>query len=371
MKIFEYVGSLGDGGAETLVTNYCTMLNNKYSDIEASIVVLRNQPNTANTEIAKNSGTRIISILQDNRLPNKILYKLFGEKLVAYRLRKIIIREKPDIIHIHLNNLSVIKSVGKSIKGIKLFYTCHSVPEALFSGKNSREYGAAKHLIKNYDLQLIALHEDMASDLNKLFNVDNTVIIRNGIDLNRFRNIKVDITKKRRELDIPAESFVVGHVGRFAEVKNHDFTIRVFNELLNEKKNSFLLLIGDGPLKATVENKLKDLNIFDKVRILSNRTDVPELLNCMDVFLLPSFHEGLSVSLVEAQAVGLKCIVSDKINEANFLTEDTIPMDIYLSPSEWAKTIIRSDIKHKPSDSIDNYDLNKEIDILKNLYTER
>ena len=105
--------------------------------------------------------------------------------------------------------------------------------------------------------------------------------------------------------------FVIGHVGRFERQKNHEFLIEVFAEVHKKNENSVLLLIGDGSLKDPIRQKVIVLNLEEYVFFLGQRDDVADLLQTMDVFVLPSLYEGFPVSIVEAQANGLVCIASD------------------------------------------------------------
>ncbi|MEI3219552.1 MAG: glycosyltransferase [Lachnoclostridium sp.] len=106
------------------------------------------------------------------------------------------------------------------------------------------------------------------------------------------------------------EEIVLGHVGAFYAVKNHDFIIDVFNELYRNNRNYVLWLVGDGELRFEIEQKVAKLGISDRVHFWGNRKDVSELLQAMDQFILPSFHEGFNIAAVEAQCAGLKCFVS-------------------------------------------------------------
>jgi glycosyltransferase involved in cell wall biosynthesis len=136
-----------------------------------------------------------------------------------------------------------------------------------------------------------------------------------GIDLDQFES-DVDRDALRADLGIPRDAFVVGHVGRFDEQKNHTFLVEIFRELLRCRPNSVLLLIGGGSLKRSIERKAEQLGIRDRILFLENRPDVPRLMKgAMDVLAFPSHFEGLPLVLLEAQAAGLPCLISDTIAE--------------------------------------------------------
>lgn len=138
-------------------------------------------------------------------------------------------------------------------------------------------------------------------------------IIPNAIDINQFKFNEEVRDNKRKELNIPSDYVVIGHVGRFTYQKNHAFLIDIFYKLLKVCPNAKLLLIGDGPYLFNIKRSVSELRIEDSVFFLGRRNDVPQLLQAMDCFVLPSRFEGLPIVGVEAQAAGVPCIVSDAI----------------------------------------------------------
>ena len=143
------------------------------------------------------------------------------------------------------------------------------------------------------------LFGDKAYDSGKVY------LLNNAIDLDKFKYNESLRKEKRKELGIGEDTLVIGHIGRFVAQKNHTFLIDIFNELHKKNHNSLLLLVGQGPLKEEIENKVKELKLNDSVRFLGQRNDANELYQAFDVFCLPSLYEGLPVVGVEAQATGL------------------------------------------------------------------
>lgn len=136
-----------------------------------------------------------------------------------------------------------------------------------------------------------------------------------GIDFEPFSR-NVDKIEIRREFGIAPDAFVLGHVGRLAEPKNHDFLLDIFAEFLRHEPNAYLLLVGDGPLREAVMTKTQRLGLTGKVVFTGARSDVPRLmLGAMDVFVFPSHYEGIPLTLVEAQAAGLPAVISDTISD--------------------------------------------------------
>ena len=165
------------------------------------------------------------------------------------------------------------------------------------------------------------------------------VLLPNGIDTSRF-SLTADVREKyRRELGIEGR-LVIGNVGRFRDVKNHTFLLDVFQKVHEREPNAVLLLVGVGPLQQAMAEKAVALGVAEKVIMTGNRDDVPELLNAMDVFAFPSLWEGLPMTVVEAQAAGLPCVLSDTITRE----VDVSPLVEYLplgDPELWADALCR------------------------------
>lgn len=173
-------------------------------------------------------------------------------------------------------------------------------------------------------------------------------VIPNAIDLKKYKFNQIIRDKVRKILNIE-DKFVVGHIGRMAPPKNQKFLLQIFKKVKKERTNSILLMIGNGPLKKEIESEIKRLNLQDSVILLGVRNDVPNLLMAMDVFLLPSLYEGLPVVCVEAQATGLRCVLSDNITK-----EVDCGNCEFISLKEkaeiWCKEILSADVKNSNHD---------------------
>lgn len=369
-NVAQFIGTIQDGGAETLVKDYALMLDKKI--FKSIIIVWGRRKDTANDKMLEKNDIKILSVYKSYPVywsfPKRIVKKINEWWYVPYRLKKIMKQENINVLHIHLSLLHHVKKISKHTKNIKIFYTCHSKPECFFTGKRTYEGISAKYLIKHNNLQMIALHDDMRKEINEMFNIDNAVVIRNGIDFSRFKNVIESKTEIRKSLNIPNEAFVVGHVGRFSAVKNHTFLADIFSEVCKRKSNAFLLLIGAGELKQEVENKLNVLGLKNKYLILSHRSDIPQLMRAMDVFVFPSLYEGLGIVLIEAQVSGIKCIVSDTVPKEALKTDLAIPLSLNKSAAEWCDAVLDDSIKWNPNGDINDYDMNKEIKRLEKLY---
>lgn len=167
-----------------------------------------------------------------------------------------------------------------------------------------------KPFIKRYATDLFACGEEAG---RWMFGTDDFKVVRNCIDVNAYAFDPIVRLEVRQELGIAEGTLVVGHVGRFDAVKNHAFLLDTFAELLKRQPGAVLLLAGDGPLRPEMEMKAEELGIAESVMFLGIRSDVPRLMQAMDCFVMPSLYEGLPMVLVEAQAAGLPCLISDVI----------------------------------------------------------
>ena len=146
------------------------------------------------------------------------------------------------------------------------------------------------------------------------------------------------------------DSLVVGHVGRFSAEKNHAFIVDIARELIHRDPRTMFLLIGDGPLRPSIEAKVAGFSLQDHFVFTGVRSDVPTLMKgAMDAFLFPSLREGLPITLLEAQAAGLKCVISDLISAESDLVPGLIHREsVHNSAAAWARQVERQLAEHRP-----------------------
>lgn len=211
---------------------------------------------------------------------------------------------------------------------------------------------------------------------DKTFDQGKVYILNNAIDLSKFKYNEEVRKNKRKELEIDDDTFVIGHIGRFVQQKNHTFLIDVFNEVQKKKANAKLILVGQGPLKDEIENKVKNLNLENKVVFLGQREDVDELYQAFDCFVLPSLYEGLGMVLIEAQASGLPCIASTEIPDIARVTEKLKFVRLDENIDYWKNSILKlSDLKNRKEDQLQDiqnrgYNIEKEVEKLEILYKD-
>lgn len=162
--------------------------------------------------------------------------------------------------------------------------------------------------------------------------------LHNALDLNAYTFSPENRSATRAELGIDTDALVVGHVGRFAPQKNHGFLIEVFAELLKAHPDARLVLVGQGELEGEVRAKAKAFGVLDDIVFAGVRPDVPALLSAFDVLALPSLYEGMPNVVIEAQAAGLACAVSDTVTRQADVTGlvEYLPID---DPTAWTKAL--------------------------------
>lgn len=398
INVIEFIPTMGDGGAETLVKDYAQLLDKEQFDV--TVVVLRDIGDSANIRRLEDKSIRVIALSRDGGILQRIWHMLFlrkntinvdseavKEKIqapcsarekkglissVRHYLRNLyfglkfvrVLRKcEANVVHAHLDVLHCLQTVSWFLKGVRLLHTSHGPVEIVY---DEREGKAARYLIKNNGMQTIALHAQMAQEMDALFPGHKTHIIRNGINMEQFRNPGVTSAEKRRELGIPEDAFLVGHVGRFTPEKNHTFLVDVFKEITVRQENAYLLMVGAEDHTA-VENKLCLLGLQGRYQILSGRKDINELLAAMDVFVFPSIFEGFSIAMLEAQAAGLRCIVSSTCPSEMFRTAGCIDLPLE-DAGKWAQMALDTDVKRENTKPLDEYDMNREIRKLEKLY---
>lgn len=152
----------------------------------------------------------------------------------------------------------------------------------------------------------------------RAYNCGEINIIHNGLDLDYFRYYPEKRLEVRKEFKVDSDTKLIGHVGRFEKQKNHEFLLEVFKKIHEQDINSKLLLVGQGALENSIKEKVSRMGLINSVIFAGVRTDIPELLSAIDVFVFPSLYEGMPNTVIEAQATGLPCVVADTITkEAN------------------------------------------------------
>lgn len=276
-------------------------------------------------------------------------------------IEQIIDENNYQIIHFHINTLSYYKPIEICIKK-KIKIIIHSHNE--WKGINLKTLLLHRinkiRLPKNSPYIIKLACSEVAGKW--IFGNSSFKVVKNAIELNRFKFDNNKREKIREMLKIKKDTTVIGHIGAFRRQKNHKFLIDIYKEYLKLNDNSMLLLLGDGDLKDKIEKKVNKLGIQDKVKFLGNRNDTEYFYSAFDNFIFPSLFEGLGIVLIEAQASGLNCIVSDVIPNKAIINKNVKKISLNASPMEWAECINMLDYKSYDRENILSEEM-KEWDI--------
>ena len=210
-----------------------------------------------------------------------------------------------------------------------------------------------------------------------IFPQEKYLVLNNAIDLERYSFSEENRHVVREELGLE-DAFVVGHVGKMTYQKNHEFLVRTFAKLHAQDSNTKLLLVGGGELRTGVESLAEQLGIADCVVFTGMVNAAERYLSAMDCFVFPSRWEGLPLSIMEAQANGLKCIVSDKVTKEVDIAHQLVFLPINNNEDEWAYKIIES-LSYQRKDASDvlsqslrrnGFDIRSNVRELETIYSE-
>lgn len=221
-------------------------------------------------------------------------------------LSRVVRDGKYDVVHAHGNSATLFFEMAAARLGGCRMRVAHS--------HNTTCKFMTLHRLLNPFFQRCCTHALACGEAagKWLYGNREFTVVNNGVDVSRLRFDPEVRAQCRQELGL-SESYVIGHTGQMETVKNHAYLISLFPEILKVRPEAKLMLIGDGSLRPEIEGQIKALGLEEKVLLLGKRGDVPRLYQCMDVFAMPSLFEGLPLSLVEAQAAGLPCVVSDAV----------------------------------------------------------
>lgn len=189
------------------------------------------------------------------------------------------------------------------------------------------------------------------------------IVIPNGVNTKEFAFDRGARKAERQELNISEDTFLVGHIGTIYRIKNQTFLVDVFNEILKIHPDSKLVLVGEKDSPEPVEEKIKKLGLEQKVIMTGSRTDIREILSAMDIMIFPSLHEGLPVSLIEAQASKLPCLISDTVTRDVKFNDNVCFMPLTENTSHWAQKACELSEAAREDTDISNLKNNYSIDV--------
>lgn len=356
LRVCHCLGKLDPGGAETLVMN--VLRNMKSKDITFDFLVFDSNPGFYDEEVKeKNCNIYYLKSISNVGLKNYL------NQLIDFFKQN-----KFDVVHSHMDwqggfiayaahKAGIKKIVVHSHADQKMF--CTDIPHKIMVHIN-------KNLINKYADYCLACSKEAGESLFK----GDFKVLFNGVDLQKFQNPNLELMEQiKSEFNIDVLDIVLGSVGSLSSNKNQIFLIELLAELVKNRPNYKLVLVGQGSEEKNLKKRVKELNLEDHVIFTGIRQEIPEFMNIFDIFLFPSIHEGLGIVAIEAQASGTPCIVSDTIPRSVLVNENLISF-CKLDLNVWKKRILDR-LLFKIKSKVDNkYSINYTCDLLEKIYTE-
>ena len=362
IRVLQIIGIVAGGGVEAVIMNY-------YEHIDRTKVqfdfIVHNDNKIDITQKVEAMGGKVYKVTPYYKNPIAFMHGIY----------KVIRDHHYRIVHSNMNTLSAFSLFTAWVAG---------APVRILHNHSTSSPGETKRNIMKFMLRpfarLFANHYLACSRLagewmygRKMMDSGKVTIVNNAIDLKKYAFNPQKRKILRKELGL-ADEFVIGHVGRFMFQKNHEFLIDVFAEAYKKNPHMALLLVGDGPLRPAMEEKVRKLGLTGHVKFLGLRNNVQDFYHVMDLFILPSHYEGLPVVGVEAQANGLLCLFSTKVTKETRLTHSAQFLDLEAGASMWAEGIIslKCERNKKAGDELRQagFEINKETEKLVKFYIE-
>jgi glycosyltransferase involved in cell wall biosynthesis len=346
-RILHIVGGLNRGGIEIGLLHVLKRIDRRRYQLD--FLVVGDRPGTKVQEFER-LGSRVI-LCPAPRRP----WRLTQSIRFAHGFRSALRRFGPyDVIHAHIHHYDgVVLRLAKHEVPIRIAHSHNDARPAEIGASWPRRLYLAlmKRWIKRYATHRFAVSRSAADDLfgPSWASDPRAALVTWGLDFTPW-GLRHDRTLLRSSLDLPADALVLGHVGWFEWRKNHDFLIEVAAAVFHREARARLLLVGEGERKAAIEARARALGVADRVAFAGARDDIPALMQCMDVFVFPSHHEGAPLALVEAQAAGLPCAISDGLSEEIDVVPELIQrLSLNAPPAVWAERILHAVRAPRPS----------------------
>lgn len=356
IKLAMVVNDLNINGISAVVFNYCTKIDkSKYK-----VYVFSGEPvNTLYCELAKKHSIEIIK-LPERKSNTYVYYAEFFKQL------RIV---KPDIVHVHGNSATITP---------ELFLAALSGTKIRIAHSHNTTCNNMKAHKLLYPFFSLLCNERFAcgEEAGKwLFHDKKFHVIPNGFDVTRFEFDVEARRKYREELGFGEDDRIIGHVGRYNAQKNHPFLLKVFRGIAQKDNHAHLMLIGNGPDFDDIMKLIEEHPYKNRIHVLGERNDINKLYSAMDVFVLPSKHEGLVIALLEAQINGVHSVGSDLIPREVTISDNVefLPLDekqwvdAVLKVCKEGRSISKNAVKNP---NIKKYNINENVKLLEKIYKD-
>lgn len=328
IKIAQFVGHMNCGGTET-------MLMNLFRNIDKSkyqFTFIENNPQKSwySDEITEKKG----EIIKVKEFSFRGIFSYYKELVNLFKTQHF------DVVHSHVFLHSGIVMLAAKRAGVKIRIS-HSHSAMRKDDNSLLKKFFLRFLLLRYSTKILACSTEAGICLFGKKFLNRGIVVPNPVQLDKINDVKLsEVNKIRDEYCISKDQLVLGHIGRLVEVKNHKFLIELAKNLKQQNVDFKMFFVGDGPLKETIREDIRKLNLEDNIIMTGNITNVYQFMRIFDIFLLPSFYEGLPVTLIEAQASGVYSIVSDQISKESDLGLDLMCFMNINEIDGWLKKIL-------------------------------
>ena len=359
IRIAYIIGKMWAGGVEAVVFNYYRAIDHNkfqfdfYYDADSTV----DPP-----QDIIDMGARFIKLPPYQQLP-----------IYIKTLRRYLRNGNYTIVHSHLNTLSVfpLYAAWREHVPVRIAHN-HSVP-----GGNESKRNALKNILKHFSRlfanEYCACSEKAGRWLfgDELYDDGRITVLKNAIDFTKFKIDNETVCKKRNELKLSKDMFVLAHVGRFTAAKNHEKVISIFRAVKKIKPNAVLVLVGDGEEHEKIDRWIDQYGIRDSVIMTGKVSDPQNYYPLFDVFILPSVFEGVPVTVVEAQISGVPCVISDVVNPDVIISNTCHYLNINEVDEVWAKEVLAvSEERTELNENANNYNIEYAVGMLESKYSK-
>ena len=360
VRILHMIGSLNIGGSQTAIINLINYIN---CDLVKFDFIIDSPDELYFAPMLQEKGCKIY-----------VFPKFTGRNYRELKAKwNTFFNEHPEykILHSHVRSYASLYLPIAKRHGVRTIIHSHSTSNG--SGIKSVAKKILQYPLRFQADRFIGCSETSGKWLfgKRIVNSEKYHTLQNAIDIDKFKFNETVRNKYRAELNL--EGRVYAHVGRLHPAKNHRFLLDIFKKVHEIDSTSVLLLIGDGDLRQDIEKRILELGLGESVKMLGNRSDVDKLLSASDVFLFPSEWEGVPLTVVEAQANGLPCLVSNRVTADVCVSELVTRLPIDVGVDSWIKCIMELDTARKDVSekiAIAGYDVRKNARWLEKYYLE-
>lgn len=365
IKVMHLIWSMKDGGAQRIVLNYLRDFQND-PDIELKLFVYKEPEGSCydqeirekkyNVEYLNNPRSMI-------RIP--IVRWPFNRRVARRTWQKAIREYKPDIVHVHISELLnvTLTPIVKEKVPVR-FDTLHSNPKR-YSGWTLK---IIRWAFLHENVIPICVTKEQAEIAKEHYGIENYEVLYNGIDFKKIRSDEISGHDARRQFGIPEDAFVVLGVGRLTKIKNFPLLFNAFRLLADTNEKAVLVIAGEGEERASLKVLADQLEITDKVFFLGFQERMPPVYKMADVLGMPSISEASPLTLVEAQTLGVRCVISDGVPDESIITDRVCKLAKNADAEQWARALADINYFGEKISEEDEYEVHKVSLQLKEIY---